>query len=528
MKIYYANEIPKEIKKFSLILLPDNYGKPFSYLWDDYGYKTTFRAYFIVDNSEIDLGLIKILFKDYLNSHEYIVNEFSCSDGVYDLSDMSKHKFISIGVDIDYYNIINSQFENNRKVKTYLKNVKDVCILLSSTDDFQSWNGYRESILRDSSLTSVLSKGLQTALGRYEELSHFSLEINQDNGHSLNISFDNNFLLPSRINVLIGKNGNGKTRTLKYISDIYTGVNNGFKEWPYCNKLVVASFSPFDQFFTDKELSLELRHDKSKNEEIDLINGYSYIGFKDNSSNFNLESFTERSVQSYINAISLDKTKLIRQDFDRLSLINKTLRKAMSFDQIALKDSDGGFILYDEYDERDIIDKSYGLVFLDEKQNEIRLSSGQKMYSLFVPSIIGSIKRESLLLIDEPELYLHPELEVGLITMLKKILSETNSFAIIATHSAIIAREIQSDYIHILEENCEIRQPDIETLGNSLERITADVFGDKVTEKPYQEMIDQIIESKYSNNIDKAIDELSDELGSKAISYLYAKKQKMQ
>ncbi|MCM0151402.1 hypothetical protein KCN56_22865, partial [Photobacterium galatheae] len=86
----------------------------------------------------------------------------------------------------------------------------------------------------------------------------------------------------------------------------------------------------------------------------------------------------------------------------------------------------------------------------------------------------------------------------------------------------------QSDYIHILEENCESRQPDIETLGNSLERITADVFGDKVTEKPYQEMIDQIIESKYSNNIDKAIDELSDELGSKAISYLYAKKQKKQ
>lgn len=54
------------------------------------------------------------------------------------------------------------------------------------------------------------------------------------------------------------------------------------------------------------------------------------------------------------------------------------------------------------------------------------------------------------------------------------------------------------------------------------------MFGDKVTEKPYQEMIDQIIESKYSNNIDKAIDELSDELGSKAISYLYAKKQKKQ
>ncbi|WP_419240484.1 AAA family ATPase [Photobacterium leiognathi] len=526
MKIYYTKQIPDKIKKLSLILLPDYYGKSYSYLWDDYGYKTTFRAFFLDDNVKFDLGFIKILFKNHFNSHEYIEENFLCSDGIYELSDISKHNFISIGEDLDYYNIINSKINNNKRIKKYLKYVKDICFLSSITDDFQSWNGYRESILRDSSLTSVLSKGLKTALGRYEELSNFSLEIKQENGHYLNISFDNKFILPSRINVLIGKNGNGKTRTLKYISDTYTGVNNSLKEWPYCNKLIVASFSPFDHFFTDKELYLKLGYENSNNEEIELINGYSYIGFKDDSFKFNLESFTERSVQSYINAISLDKTKKIRQDFNRLSLIHKTLKKSMSFDQIALKDNNGKFILHDEYNENDSIDKSYGLVFLDKKQNEIRLSSGQRMYSLFVPSIISSIKRESLLLIDEPELYLHPELEVGLITMLKQILSATNSFAIIATHSAIIAREIQSDYIHILEENYKSRQPDIETLGNSLERITADVFGDRVTEKPYQEMIDQIVESKYANNIDKAIDELSEELGSKAISYLYAKKQK--
>ncbi len=55
----------------------------------------------------------------------------------------------------------------------------------------------------------------------------------------------------------------------------------------------------------------------SNNEEIELINGYSYIGFKDDSFKFNLESFTERSVQSYINAISLDKTK----KFDKILIV---------------------------------------------------------------------------------------------------------------------------------------------------------------------------------------------------------------
>ncbi|PHI39160.1 hypothetical protein CBQ28_01165 [Pseudoalteromonas sp. GCY] len=133
----------------------------------------------------------------------------------------------------------------------------------------------------------------------------------------------------------------------------------------------------------------------------------------------------------------------------------------MSFEQIGLKSSNGQIILHDQYDETDDIDEAYGLVFLDEELNEIKLSSGQRMYSLFVPSIISEIKKESLLLIDEPELYLHPELEVGLISMLKKVLSETNSFAIIATHSAIIAREIQSDFVHILENNFSCRKPDI-------------------------------------------------------------------
>lgn len=45
-----------------------------------------------------------------------------------------------------------------------------------------------------------------------------------------------------------------------------------------------------------------------------------------------------------------------------------------------------------------------------------------------IPAIISELEEESLLILDEPELYLHPELEVGLINMLKNILDETKSF----------------------------------------------------------------------------------------------------
>lgn len=56
---------------------------------------------------------------------------------------------------------------------------------------------------------------------------------------------------------------------------------------------------------------------------------------------------------------------------------------------------------------------------------------------------MSEIEEESLLILDEPELYLHPELEVNLINMIKNILNETNSYSIIATHSSIIAREVE-------------------------------------------------------------------------------------
>ena len=68
----------------------------------------------------------------------------------------------------------------------------------------------------------------------------------------------------------------------------------------------------------------------------------------------------------------------------------------------------------------------------------IGLSSGQLIYSYMIPAIVSGMKDESLLILDEPELYLHPTLEMGLIKMLKSLLKDSSSYAIIATHSAVM------------------------------------------------------------------------------------------
>ncbi|EGQ7962977.1 ATP-binding protein, partial [Vibrio parahaemolyticus] len=125
----------------------------------------------------------------------------------------------------------------------------------------------------------------------------------------------------------------------------------------------------------------------------------------------------------------------------------------------------------------------------------------------------------SLLLIDEPELYLHPALEIGLISMLKFILKETSSFAIIATHSAITVREFDRDYVHIFRSKEQVIPSEIQTYGGTLEEISDYVFNGENTKKPFQTEVEDL--AKEYDDTSSAIKDLSNKLGSKAIAHLY-------
>ncbi|PNK76630.1 hypothetical protein CEQ35_022650 [Yersinia enterocolitica] len=153
------------------------------------------------------------------------------------------------------------------------------------------------------------------------------------------------------------------------------------------------------------------------------------------------------------------------------------------------------------------------------------------MYSYMLPSIMAEIEDETLLVLDEPELYLHPSLEVGLIKMLKRILKETKSYAVIATHSAFIVREISKNNVSILREKVSsegeislthnittVSKPNIETFGGSLETIMGESFDDYYLKKPFENDIDIKIE-KYES-IDMAINELFPLIGDDAQEYM--------
>jgi hypothetical protein len=137
-----------------------------------------------------------------------------------------------------------------------------------------------------------------------------------------------------------------------------------------------------------------------------------------------------------------------------------------------------------------------GVVFLRDSER-LDLSSGQRLFVYMVINILGQIKAESLIVVDEPELFLHPTFEVEFIMLLKKVLAAFNSKAILATHSLAIAREIPANCMHVYRKGkhgVEIDYPPFETFGGDMQRISSYVFGDSKLTKPFAQWIDRAVQ----------------------------------
>ncbi|HFQ4959219.1 TPA: AAA family ATPase [Vibrio vulnificus] len=540
MKLFYSEDLTtKPDYGDHVVLVEDTFGRLHSNLWDDFGFKITFKCFLTYENEKHELGYIKLLFNGKDHSRDFIKSNFSHSDdGFYELNDSIKD-FVTVGNEIKYYKKLNSIFDNNTEaLNKYLSLINDVSYNINNEAEYQKWDGFSGSFLRESSHVANMTNGYKIATGSYSPKDEFTMTVEGEPFVDFNFSVLSNTF--GNANILVGNNGYGKTQLLKKISRIFTGLEKQEERWPFFHKLLVVSFSPFESFLTEKELAKALGQSTTgKKKRTSFINEYSYIGIKsDNKTNpISIDSVNRRSVSSYLKALQFDIENgcwFITDDiYEKQSLIDSTLKKAMPFAHMGIRTKSGAFfhsdnlieqLLSDSDSFKDSVNYEYGLVFLDESDNEIKLSSGQKIYSHIIPGIISEITDESLILIDEPELYLHPELEIGLISMLKNILSETRSFAIIATHSTITVREFEREHVHIFRERGHVMLSEIQTFGSSLEEIGDYVFNGASTKKSYQEAVEDIADNYETT--EEIIEKYSSELGSGAIAHLYQIKHK--
>ncbi len=107
-------------------------------------------------------------------------------------------------------------------------------------------------------------------------------------------------------------------------------------------------------------------------------------------------------------------------------------------------------------------------------------STGHKIVMHATASIVAHTEAKSIVLIDEPESHLHPPLLAAFMHALRLILDNNDAFAVVATHSPVVAQETLGRHVSVVRRNgteTTIIPPRIETYGESIGEITDEVFG---------------------------------------------------
>jgi predicted ATPase len=143
-----------------------------------------------------------------------------------------------------------------------------------------------------------------------------------------------------------------------------------------------------------------------------------------------------------------------------------------------------------------------------------RLSSGHKIVLLGITRLVEVAEEKSLVIMDEPEMHLHPPLLAAFIRTLSELLINRNGVAIIATHSPVVLQEVPKSCVWQIQRSQLIvnaNRPERETFGENVGVLTSDVFGLEVIKTGFHTILNSCIEK--NETYEDVLDSLNGELG---------------
>jgi len=471
--------------------------------WNDFNFYTLFGIFYIDHNShKHELGAVKI---GYFGQGEkdrvlHIEAEFN----------IIAENFFSVGTSEEYYAALN---QLHPAVKDEILNgLRDIAKSDVIFEKVKTEEVYYVSFLR--SLSPV------TITGQFRRMAHggasltpfsFTYGFQQVNNEvdPLKLSFQviPESFPPTNVHVIIGRNSSGKTFLINNMMDaILLGddpVRNGefsiqSEEGEFAN-IISVSFSAFDDI-------------DSRPDDIDQVNGikYTYIGL--------------RKTESAIKGISEFKSpdELSDEFVNYLYLI-----KSRSLDQRWVNSvkglySDPNFEALEVHKLMEISGNKGAKELMHAKFKE--LSSGHKIVLLSITRIIEALQEKTLIVLDEPELHLHPPLLSAFVRAMSDLLITLNGVAIIATHSPVILQEVPRSCVWKLRRPgifSIAERPNFETFGENVGVLAADVFALEVEKSGYYKLlVEKIEEANYDYEV--LIEKFDGQLGLEARSIALA------
>lgn len=460
--------LPNEIKIY-VDSTPENYPsfRLNQSTWDDFGYKTRYDLYYYSDLQDWKyIGEVKIMKKGEKITYGHLPTQF----------DTLTNEYCSLGQDLSYY----------RNMKKYLGNrYKDVLYALMDSacfsliaDKFQSDSVFRVSLLREREADRALQFA-QYELAGYDYKQDcsfvFRAEMPYYKGHYFNVKFNFGSVYRednlNRIIAVIGNNGVGKTTLLSQMAEVLIkGDDTRFNpQVPIFSKVIATSYSIFDDFCKIQGTSFN----------------YVYCGMQ--TEKHRLMDEEELAARRRM-SIELIKNK----DFGNKTL-KRYLQRLIAVDLLnQMFDSDGKFS-----------EKKYQSV-------HEWLSSGQTMLMNLVIEILAHVRQNTLILIDEPEVHLHPQGITEIVRMIDSICKDYNSCCLMATHSPVVIQELLSRNVIVMDREQDgsplVRPMRLESMGENLTTITQDIFGRNNKVPLYVDKLRELVDSH--NSIEDVLKEV--------------------
>lgn len=485
-KVLPARTNPSSVSHNTAYLITDN--------WDDwFEFITQYYLFYVDDEGERhEIGNVKIGRFNMEKDQKRVIlpPEFET------LNDL----FFSLGQDDTYYEHLKNLDEEISS--NILASLKDIALDTELFERALNERVTKISLLREVPIATVKGqfRRLANRLAKLTEyqFNYIAPKIRNSTEPPVELNFHviPNSNPPTNINVLIGRNGVGKTHLLNNMLESLLSTEKLTKYGTFDSEdeilfanIVFVTFSAFDESEPKKEVK-----DKTKN--ID----YSYIGLK----RIRKENEPNLPPKSPV---------MLKNEFVKsFEKCRQSVKKTRWKRAIQILQSDPMFRESGILDTIDIPDVER----FKEEASEIfkKLSSGHKIILLTITRLVETVKERTLILLDEPEAHLHPPLLSAFIRALSDLLIQRNGVAIIATHSPVILQEVPKSCVWTLRRtgiNTIVDQLNNESFGENVGVLTQEVFGLEVSQSGFHSLLEKSV--KKNDDYSAILEDFGNQLG---------------
>ena len=434
----------------------------FNWDWTDYEYHTWFCLFYFA--SEADrrmIGELKLMNSEQDNTMDALPEEFD---------EPLDDSFCSLGIKTDYYIGLRQELKNEQLIKEVQHYLCDCTFEPAIYDQHRDERIFNVSLMRDLSAMDALQEGQSLAMGiEPDEMYSFS--------YTYHPKYDNSLYADWKVHIpykplkfmrtfgIIGINGVGKTQILSsFITDLLAQKVDNFKSLPHFKNIIVICSTPFDSYPVEKQDTREIVYRLCCLEQDKTL---TLDGIKQN-----LNRIMKQPTVEHVSMLTV-WVDLIREYVDSAFVDHVVILK---------RDADGS-----EY---------YDINGEDLGSNVNILSSGQLHILSLVTYICANIHYRSLLFIDEPEVHLHPHITMEFMAMLSGLLSVFKSYAIIATHTPLVVREMAGKNVFLMQKMQDgipqIAPVGFETLGEDVGTLYRNLFGYDEQSSYFKKMVDKL------------------------------------